>query len=482
MEKDFIPLYTGNNEYRYDNNGALIYDANQGIPNIEYDLRNNPRLIQFSDGSQTEYVYSALGEKLKTIHRTATLYSSSFDGNDTVVDGDPTSNPFPMPRLLSSGTAMQNTDTTTRQDMTATTILSIDSTEYIGSFIFENGRADKFLFPGGYYSFVSTSPLRLEGSEEVSSFYYYLTDHLGNNRVVINDNGDIEQTTHYYPFGAVYADAGKNPDFQKFKYTGKELDLVHGLNTYDHGARQNYSILGVWDRIDPMTEKYYNISPYAVSGDNPINIIDINGCEGVKYIDNDSNKHIDVNVVVLLKPIKQIPLNASEKKIKKIYKENRKIIRENNEIKEKIATSLNNKFNAKDVKNSSGEKVIFGFNVIGVESENYETTSAVSVRSIATKYGLKAKTPDRFVGSFGYGIALPIVFSQGSAGSSEGITVNPLVRVNYSKMSFENILGHEAAHTFGLQDDYSGSGIMASPPQELSPSDIDEIWNNAYEL
>lgn len=230
-----------------------------------------------------------------------------------------------------------------------------------------------------------------------------------------------------------------------------------------------------------MAEKYYNISPYAVSGDNPINIIDINGCEGVKYIDNDSNKHIDVNVVVLLKPIKQIPLNASEKKIKKIYKENRKIIRENNEIKEKIATSLNNKFNAKDVKNSSGEKVIFGFNVIGVESENYETTSAVSVRSIATKYGLKAKTPDRFVGSFGYGIALPIVFSQGSAGSSEGITVNPLVRVNYSKMSFENILGHEAAHTFGLQDDYSGSGIMASPPQELSPSDIDEIWNNAYE-
>ncbi len=267
----------GQDEYMYDENGALIYDANRGITKIVYDLRNNPRLIQFSDGSQTEYVYSALGEKLKTIHRTATFNSSSFDGDDTVVDVKPTSNPFPMPRLLSSGEAALITDTATCQDMTATTILSIDSTEYIGNFIFENGHADKYLFPGGYYSFVSTSPLSSERTGEVSSFHYYLTDHLGNNRVVVNDNGDIEQTTHYYPFGAVYADAGKNPDFQKFKYTGEELDLVHGLNTYDHGARQNYSILGVWDKVDPMAEKYYNISPYAVCANNPTCFYDLNG-------------------------------------------------------------------------------------------------------------------------------------------------------------------------------------------------------------
>ena len=38
---------------------------------------------------------------------------------------------------------------------------------------------------------------------------------------------------------------------------------MHGLNTYDHGARQNYSILGRWDRIDPRCEDYYDLSPYV---------------------------------------------------------------------------------------------------------------------------------------------------------------------------------------------------------------------------
>lgn len=88
------------------------------------------------------------------------------------------------------------------------------------------------------------------------------------------------QVTNYYPFGAPYSDnrtTSMNPKLQPYKYTGKELDLVHGLNTYDHGARQNYSVLGVWDRIDPMCEKYYDISPYAYCGNNPENVEDPDG-------------------------------------------------------------------------------------------------------------------------------------------------------------------------------------------------------------
>jgi len=74
----------GQDEYMYDENEALIYDANRGITKIEYDLRNNPRLIQFSDGSQTEYVYSALGEKLKTIYKTAIPNYNELEGGKCV--------------------------------------------------------------------------------------------------------------------------------------------------------------------------------------------------------------------------------------------------------------------------------------------------------------------------------------------------------------------------------------------------------------
>ena len=47
-----------------------------------------------------------------------------------------------------------------------------------------------------------------------------------------------------------------NAGVQPFKYNGKELDLMHGLNTYDYGARQYYSVIPIWDRVDPLAEKY----------------------------------------------------------------------------------------------------------------------------------------------------------------------------------------------------------------------------------
>ena len=34
----------------------------------------------------------------------------------------------------------------------------------------------------------------------------------------------------------------RDADVQPYKYNGKELDLMHGLNTYDYGARQRNGI------------------------------------------------------------------------------------------------------------------------------------------------------------------------------------------------------------------------------------------------
>ena len=68
-----------------------------------------------------------------------------------------------------------------------------------------------------------------------------------------------------------------NVSFQPYKYNGKELDLMHGLNTYDYGARQYSPVLARWDRKDPLCEKYYSISPYAYCGNNPVNAIDPDG-------------------------------------------------------------------------------------------------------------------------------------------------------------------------------------------------------------
>ena len=52
---------------------------------------------------------------------------------------------------------------------------------------------------------------------------------------------------------------------------------MHGLNTYDYGARQYNPAFPSWDRIDPLAEEYYSVSPYAYCNNNPIRFIDPDG-------------------------------------------------------------------------------------------------------------------------------------------------------------------------------------------------------------
>ena len=61
--------------------------------------------------------------------------------------------------------------------------------------------------------------------------YDNLKDHQGNNRVVMNQNGMVEQVNHYYPFGGLFGE-GLQTVNQPYKYNGKELDRFQGLDMY----------------------------------------------------------------------------------------------------------------------------------------------------------------------------------------------------------------------------------------------------------
>ncbi|MDR2002767.1 MAG: RHS repeat-associated core domain-containing protein, partial [Prevotella sp.] len=81
---------------------------------------------------------------------------------------------------------------------------------------------------------------------------------------------------HYYPFGMHFA-PGTGGELQPYKYNNKELDQMHGLNMYDYSARYYESALGRFTSVDPLAEKYYNISPYAYVMNNPLKYIDPTG-------------------------------------------------------------------------------------------------------------------------------------------------------------------------------------------------------------
>jgi RHS repeat-associated protein len=100
------------------------------------------------------------------------------------------------------------------------------------------------------------------------------------NRVVIDvssgSNPTRVQATDYYSFGLPYA-YGTAPERQPYKFGGKELDEMHGLNLYDFEARQKDAILPMFTTLDPLAEKYYAVSPYAYCNNNPVNAIDPDG-------------------------------------------------------------------------------------------------------------------------------------------------------------------------------------------------------------
>jgi RHS repeat-associated protein len=137
---------------------------------------------------------------------------------------------------------------------------------------------------------------------------YWLKDHLGNTRLAFadeNHNGTIEVwddpstpeneaeivqaqrsgvpyrrkevgKNHYYPFGMNqegpwYATIGPINGYQ---YNGKELNEELDLDWNDFGARWQDPATGRWWQVDPLADRYVNISSYVYTANNPILLID----------------------------------------------------------------------------------------------------------------------------------------------------------------------------------------------------------------
>ena len=116
-----------------------------------------------------------------------------------------------------------------------------------------------------------------------------MQDHQGNNRVVVSQDGTVEEVNQYYPFGGTFASTSP---VQPYKYNGKELDRKGGLDWYDYGARYYDAALGRWHAVDPMAEKYYSVSPYAYCFNNPVKFIDPSGEKPTIYEAALMSKHV----------------------------------------------------------------------------------------------------------------------------------------------------------------------------------------------
>ncbi|MCD8176561.1 MAG: RHS repeat-associated core domain-containing protein, partial [Tannerellaceae bacterium] len=242
---DFTMTYTGNQLARIldmgvegkTESGKETEDMCDELLQTSYNLLNLPRRVDVKNAgaeARVEYTYSAQGEKLRV--------KRMWNPDHTALSD------------IGSGVD--------EKKLTKSKV-----TDYTGNKVYEDSQLKSVLVEGGYYDV------------KEKKYYFYERDHQGNNRVVLDESGKIVQTNDYYPFGKLFSEStGKEK--QPYKYNGKELDSDFGLSLYDYHARQYDPTVGSFTSMDPLAEKYYSISPYVYTFNNPVRFIDPDGKDG----------------------------------------------------------------------------------------------------------------------------------------------------------------------------------------------------------
>ena len=105
--------------------------------------------------------------------------------------------------------------------------------------------------------------------------FFYHSDHLGSTSYITDDKANITQYDAYLPYGELLVDEHSSSEELPYKFNGKEIDEETGL--YYYGARYMDPKISMWLGVDPMIEKYPEISPYIYCHNNPIVLIDPDG-------------------------------------------------------------------------------------------------------------------------------------------------------------------------------------------------------------
>lgn len=208
---------TSGDDYAYYDNGLLKYDKNKSIlSNITYNEINLPDKITFSNNYKIKFMYASDGTKLQ------------------------------MKVENSSGTPISTID-------------------YVGNMVYVNGTLEQMLTAGGRV---------LDPTATDSDYEYFITDHLGSVRAVVDEGGTVRQTRDYYPFGMeMIASSTASPE-NRYGYQGKELMEEEGLDWQDFHARMYDPAIARFLAVDPANQF---ASPYMGMGNNPVMMVDPDG-------------------------------------------------------------------------------------------------------------------------------------------------------------------------------------------------------------
>ena len=121
--------------------------------------------------------------------------------------------------------------------------------------------------------------------------YFYHSDHLGSASWITDAAGTPIQHLQYLPYGEPFVNqrAAGSTYSERFRFTGKERDAETGFGYF--GARyMDHELMTMWLSVDPLADKYPNISPYNYCMWNPMKLVDPDGNDVVASDDWYKNK------------------------------------------------------------------------------------------------------------------------------------------------------------------------------------------------
>ena len=253
--------------YTYDGLSRLTKSTGANREELEYDRNGNiTKLKRWLNNTMVDdltYNYNGAGNQLGSVidyssgsdgFKTGSSNGFSYDGNGNMTADNSKNinvsyNDLNLVRQVTGGVPTQNYlyggDGQKLAQHNGTQWKNyLGAGEYVAGKIYRMATAEGYIVPNtGYTAGSSTGKY---------SYYYNLSDHLGNIRIVIGDDANATQiqTNDYTPFGlAISSDVSKN----KYLYNGKELQ--GGTNWLDYGARMYYPELGKWMVVYPLAEK-----------------------------------------------------------------------------------------------------------------------------------------------------------------------------------------------------------------------------------
>ena len=273
--------------YSYDSNGNIISDEFRNINDISYNSSNLPEQIINSQNDTINYSYDSNGNRIRKaglgideyyVQGIAGTTESVMNGSGifkfyNIMSGGENIGkliPPPTPNLSLNNIELSGEHQALNSITAQTNVIVNDTAALLAGSVI-------YLKPGftanSGCNFIASVGVVTNNSEK----YYYLKDHLGSIRVTVDTLGQICGYDDYDTWGLPLdgrSDNFSNSD-DKYKFTGKERDVETGYDYF--GARYYDSRIGRWLQVDPLADKYPEISCYNYTLNNPIKIIDPDG-------------------------------------------------------------------------------------------------------------------------------------------------------------------------------------------------------------